>query len=48
LLRANKVKGLAKLDELIDSLDYLPITTESMRQAAAFWAEAHQKGQQTA
>ena len=25
LLRANKVKGLARLDELIDSLEYLPI-----------------------
>jgi predicted nucleic acid-binding protein len=48
LLRANKVKGLAKLDELVDSLEYLPITTKSMRQAAAFWAEARQKGQPTA
>jgi predicted nucleic acid-binding protein len=48
LLRANKVKGLARLDELIDSLEYLPITTESMRQAAVFWAEARQKGQPTA
>jgi predicted nucleic acid-binding protein len=47
-LRANKVKGLVKLDELIDSLEYLPITTESMRLAAAFWAEARQKGQPTA
>ena len=48
LLRANKVKGLARLDELIDSLEYLPINTESMRQAAVFWAEARQKGQPTA
>ena len=48
LLRANKVKGLARLNELIDSLEYLPITTESMRQAAVFWAEARQKGQPTA
>jgi predicted nucleic acid-binding protein len=47
-LRAHKVKGLARLDELIDSLEYLPITTESMRQAAVFWAEARQKGQPTA
>ena len=36
LLRANKVKGLARLDELIDSLEYLPIKTEAMRQAAVF------------
>ena len=48
MLRANKVKGLARLDEWIDSLEYLPITTESMRQAAVFWAEARQKGQPTA
>ena len=48
LLRANKVKGLARLDELIDSLEYLPINTEAMRQAAVFWAEARQKGQPTA
>jgi predicted nucleic acid-binding protein len=47
LLRANKVKGLARLDELIDSLEYLPINTEAMRQAAVFWAEARQKGQPT-
>ena len=45
---SDKVKGLARLDELIDSLEYLPITTESMRQAAVFWAEARQKGQPTA
>ena len=44
LLRANKVKGLARLDELIDSLEYLPINTEAMRQAAVFWTEARQKG----
>ena len=48
LLRANKVKGLARLDGLIDSLEYLPINTETMRQAAVFWAEARQKGQPTA
>ena len=48
LLRANKVKGLARLDELIDSLEYLAINTEAMRQAAVFWAEARQKGQPTA
>jgi len=48
LLRANKVKGLARLDELIGSLEYLPIATESMRQAAVFWAKARQKVQPTA
>jgi len=48
LLRANKVKGIARLDELANSLEYLPITTAAMRQAAMFWAQARQQGQPTA
>ncbi|MBL1179149.1 MAG: type II toxin-antitoxin system VapC family toxin [Pantanalinema sp. GBBB05] len=48
LLRANKVKGLARLDELSKLLEYLPITTNSMRQAAQLWAQARQQGQPTA
>lgn len=36
LLRANKVKGVARLDELIKFLEYLSITTAAMRQAALF------------
>ena len=47
LLRANKQKGIAKLDALINTLDYLPITTAAMRQAAEFWAQARQQGQPT-
>lgn len=47
LLRANKQKGVTKLDALISTLDYLPITTSAMRQAAAFWAQARQQGQPT-
>jgi len=47
LLRANKQKGVAKLDALLSTLDYLPITTSAMRQAAAFWAQARQQGQPT-
>jgi predicted nucleic acid-binding protein len=47
LLRANKQKELAKLDALINTLDYLPITTAAMRQAATFWAQARQQGQPT-
>ena len=47
LLRANKVKGIARLDELANSLEYLPITTAAMRQAAMFWAQARQQGQPT-
>lgn len=48
LLRANKTKGLNQLDALIKALDYLPITTGAMHQAAEFWAEARQQGQPTA
>ncbi len=48
LLRAKKMKGLAQLDALADLLEYLPITTAAMRQAAQFWATARQTGQPTA
>ncbi|MEH2286078.1 nuclease [Nostoc sp.] len=48
LLRANKVKGIARLDELSQLLEYLSITTAAMRQAALFWAQARQQGQPTA
>jgi predicted nucleic acid-binding protein len=48
LLRANKVRGIARLDELANSIEYLPITTTAMRQAAMFWAQARQQGQPTA
>lgn len=48
LLRARKIRGIAKLDSLSPPLVYLPITTIAMRQAAAFWAQARQKGQPTA
>ncbi|WP_245587463.1 hypothetical protein [Cylindrospermum stagnale] len=43
LLRANKLKGIARLDELTNLLEYLPITTAAMRQAALFWAQARQQ-----
>jgi predicted nucleic acid-binding protein len=48
LLRANKTKGIARLDDLAKSLEYLPLTTISMRQAAQLWAQARQQGQPTA
>jgi predicted nucleic acid-binding protein len=48
LLRANKVKGLAQLDAVCALLEYLPITTTAMRQAALFWSQARQQGQPTA
>lgn len=48
LLRVNKIKGIARLDDLAKFLEYLPITTIAMRQAAQFWAQARQQGQPTA
>jgi predicted nucleic acid-binding protein len=48
LLRANKTKGIARLDNLANLIEYLPISTVAMRQAAKLWAQARQQGQPTA
>jgi predicted nucleic acid-binding protein len=48
LLRAGKTRGVAKLDAMAHWLEYLPISTTAMRQAAEFWARARQQGQPTA
>lgn len=48
LLRANKVRGIERLDALSRLLEYLPLTTAAMHQAARFWARARQQGQPTA
>jgi predicted nucleic acid-binding protein len=48
LLRANKTPGVQRLDELKTTIDYLPLTTETMLKAAEFWAETRQKGRPTA
>ena len=48
LLRAQKPTGIQRLDELADVVQYLPLTTEAMRQAAGFWAQARQQGRPTA
>ena len=48
LLRANKIKGIAQLNALVELLEYLPITTAAMRLAALLWAQARQQGQPTA
>lgn len=45
LLRANKIKGIKRLDELANLIEYLAITTDAMRKAALFWAQARQQGQ---
>ncbi|OLE36775.1 MAG: hypothetical protein AUI36_26805 [Cyanobacteria bacterium 13_1_40CM_2_61_4] len=48
LLRAEKIEGLRRLDALVPTLEYLPLTTAMMRQAAVFWAEARRQGRPTA
>ncbi len=48
LLRAEKIEGLRRLDTLVTTLAYLPLTTAMMRQAAVFWAEARRQGRPTA
>jgi hypothetical protein len=48
LLRARKSSGIDRLDELESRLEYLPITTAAMRQAATFLAQARQQGRPTA
>lgn len=48
LLRANKQEGLARLDDLKDAIGYVPITTQVMLMAAAFWAEARNQARPTA
>jgi predicted nucleic acid-binding protein len=48
LLRAKKTRSLSRLDDLKSALSYLPITTNVMLRAAAFWAEARNMGKPTA
>jgi hypothetical protein len=48
LLRARKRNGVPRLDNLKAQLGYVPLTTATMLQAAAFWAQVRQQGQPTA
>jgi predicted nucleic acid-binding protein len=48
LLRANKTKGLERLDLLKQTLGYLPLNTAVMLRAAQLWAEARRSGLPTA
>jgi len=48
LIRANKLKGIQRLDRLKNEIIYLPITTSVMLYAAKLWAEVRQSGQATA
>jgi predicted nucleic acid-binding protein len=48
LLRANKLSGIRKLNQLKSEIIYLPITTEVMLKAAELWAEVRKQGKSTA
>src|SRR6266508_2307606 len=47
LLRLRKTASIARLDALESRLEYLPITTAAIRQAALFWAQVRQQGRPT-
>ncbi|MBW4511683.1 MAG: hypothetical protein KME64_35050 [Scytonematopsis contorta HA4267-MV1] len=48
LLRAGLLRSLHRLDNLKQTLEYIPIQTDTMLLAARLWAEARQTGQPTA
>lgn len=48
LLHKQFVETLRRLDELKDTIRYLPITTPAMQKAAEFWADARRRGLPTA
>jgi hypothetical protein len=48
MLLNRATNGIAKLDALRKTVGFVPITSEVMDQAAAFWAEARKMGKPTA
>lgn len=48
LLRAQKTRGIARLNLLKDSIGYVPITTLVILKAAELWAQARRSGMPTA
>ncbi|MFP4440662.1 MAG: nuclease [Chloroflexaceae bacterium] len=48
LLRARKVRGVQRLNQLNAHLGYVAITTATILQAAAYWAQLRNQGQPTA
>ena len=48
LLRADKSKGIERLDDLQRYLDYVPLTTQTILKAAQFWAQVRKQGRPTA
>lgn len=48
LIRADRTKGLARLDGARQVLAYVPLTTAAMVKAAEFWAAARNAGRKSA
>jgi predicted nucleic acid-binding protein len=48
LIQANRIAGIARLDELKQEFRYLPITTDIMLRAAEYWAKVRRQGIPTA
>lgn len=48
LVRARKVQGIERLNQLKVDFGYIPLTTATMLQAAAYWAYLRQQGKPTA
>ena len=48
LLRAGKLRGIERLDALLETFEYLPLSTAVMRDAASLWADVRRRGQPTA
>ncbi len=48
LLRLGSKRGLRQLDSLAQIVEYIPLTTIAMRQAAELWSRARQQGKPTA
>jgi predicted nucleic acid-binding protein len=48
LLRADRIKGIARLDALAEQLGYLPVETAVWHRASELWAQARKQGFQTA
>lgn len=48
LLRAGKTRSVAVLDRYKATLGYVPLTTDAMLRAAAFWSDVRRQGKPTA
>ena len=47
LIRARKIAGIRRLDQLKEDILFLPITTAVMLKAAELWAQVRQQGKPT-